>query len=80
MPNFKFKKDPMSEHALNLALDSIVIVSVYPWTQGFRPMVSSAIWGKAPTARKLRGTEPKGNAFDLAHCGRGRSTCSHVAK
>ena len=26
MPNFEFKKDPMSEGDLNLALDSIVIV------------------------------------------------------
>ena len=41
----------MSAHALNLALDSIVIVVDDDRTQGFRPMVSSAIWGKAPTAR-----------------------------
>ena len=42
----------MSEGGLNLALDSIVIVVVADdRTQGFRPMVSSAVWGKAPTAR-----------------------------
>ena len=42
--------------ALNLALDSIVIVVVDDdRTQGFRPMVSSALWGKAPAARKILG-------------------------
>ena len=56
MPNFEYKKDRMCAHTLNLALDSIVIVffylSIYPRTEGFCPMVSSAVWGKAPTARK----------------------------
>ena len=43
----------MSEGGLNLALDSIVIViMVDDRTQGFRPMVSSAVWGKAPAARQ----------------------------
>ena len=53
MPNFEFKKDCVSATALNLALDSIVIVVVVDddRTQGFRPMVSSALWGKAPAAR-----------------------------
>ena len=46
MSNFEFKKDCMSAHALNLALDSIVIVIVDDRTQGFRPM-------KAPTARQV---------------------------
>ena len=50
MPNFEFKKDCVSAGGLNLALDSIVIID-YDRTQGFRPMVSSAVWGKAPTAR-----------------------------
>ena len=54
MPNFEFKKDPMSEGGLNLALDSIVNGGrTDPWTQGFRPMVSSALWGKAPAARQV---------------------------
>ena len=51
MPNFEFKKDCVSEPIPNLALDSIVIV-IHDRTQGFRPMVSSAVWGKAPAARK----------------------------
>ena len=56
MPNFEFKKDCVCETALNLALDSIVIVDDdgRPRTQGFRPMVSSAVWGKAPAARKWK--------------------------
>ena len=45
MPNFELKKDRLCEHTLNLALDSIVIIDD-DWTQGFRPMVSSALWGK----------------------------------
>ena len=59
MPNFEFKKDCVSRHALNVALDSIVIVysSLYDRTQGFRPMVSSAVWGKAPAARKHSGVD-----------------------
>ena len=57
MPNFEFKKDPMSEGGLNLALDSIMIVVVDDdRTQGFRPMVSSALWGKAPAARQVKNT------------------------
>ena len=53
MPDFEFEKDCVSTTTLNLALDSIVIVIVIDddRTQGFRPMVSSALWGKAPTAR-----------------------------
>ena len=43
----------MCAGGLNLALDSIVIViMVDDRTQGFRPMVSSAVWGKAPAARQ----------------------------
>ena len=45
----------MCAGSLSLALGSIVIVDDDddgPWTQGFRPMVSSAVWGKAPAARK----------------------------
>ena len=41
----------MCATALNLARDSIVIV-VDDRTEGFRPMVSSAVWSKAPAARK----------------------------
>ena len=53
MPNFEFKKDRVFGHGRNLALNSIVIVGGRPWTQGFRIiMVSSAVWGKAPAARK----------------------------
>ena len=52
MPNFELKKDCVSAGGLNLALDSIVIVVADDRTQGFRPMVSSAVWGKAPAARK----------------------------
>ena len=52
MPNFEFKKDRVCERGLNLVLDSIVIVGD-DRTQGFRPMVSSALWGKAPAARQL---------------------------
>ena len=58
MPNFEFKKDRVCEHTLNLALNSIVIVDgrtdgrTDDRTQGFRPMVPSAVWGKAPAARK----------------------------
>ena len=44
----------MSEGGLNLALGSIEKVGGRPWTQGFRPMVSSALWGKAPAARKIK--------------------------
>ena len=54
MPNFEFEKDCVSTTARNLALDSIVkvvVVAVDDRTQGFRPMVSSALWGKAPAAR-----------------------------
>ena len=53
MANFEYKKNLPCEHALNLALDSIVIVDDDTWTGGFRPMVSSAVWDKAPAARKL---------------------------
>ncbi len=52
MPNFEFKKDCVCATAPNLALNSIVIVVADDRTQGFRPMVSSAVWGKAPAARK----------------------------
>ena len=45
----------MGEGGLNLALDSTVIIDDddddYDRTQGFCPMVSSAVWGKAPAAR-----------------------------
>ena len=51
MPDFEFEKDCVSGPPLNLALDSIVkVVAVDDRTQGFRPMVSSALWGKAPAA------------------------------
>ena len=53
MPNFEFKKDCVCATAPNLALNSIVIVVADDRTQGFRPMVSSAVWGKAPAARKV---------------------------
>ena len=53
MPNFEFKKDRVCGHTLNLALNSIVNVGpIDDRTEGFRPMVSSAVWGKAPAARK----------------------------
>ena len=56
MPNFESKKDCVCAGDLNRALDSIanviiIIIIIYPRTQGFRPMVSSAVWGKAPAAR-----------------------------
>ena len=51
MLNFEFKKDCVCETALNLALNSIVIVDDDDRTQGFRSMVSSAVWGKAPAVR-----------------------------
>ena len=44
----------MSEGGLNRALDSIVIIDDDDRTQGFRPMVSSAVWGKAPAARQVQ--------------------------
>ena len=51
MTNLEFKKDSTWGPISNLALDSIVKVVIYPRTEGFRPMVSSAVWGKAPAAR-----------------------------
>ena len=38
MPNFEFKKDCVSAHTLNLALDSIVIV-VRTWMTGRKDFV-----------------------------------------
>ena len=54
MPNFEYIKDCVCAGDLNLALDSIVkvVAVVDDRTQGFRPMVSSAVWGKAPETRK----------------------------
>ena len=53
MTNLEFKNDPTSRTISNLALNSIVkVIIIYPRTEGFRPMVSSAVWGKAPAARK----------------------------
>ena len=52
MTNLEFKKDSTWGPISNLALDSIVIVLVYDRTEGFRPVVSSVVWGKAPAARK----------------------------
>ena len=41
----------MCETAPNLALNSIVIIDDGDRTEGFRPMVSSVVWGKAHAAR-----------------------------
>ena len=46
MPNFEFKKDRVFGHGRNLALNITVKVDDDDRTQGFRPMVSSAVWGK----------------------------------
>ena len=67
MPNFEFKKDCVCAHTLNLALDSIVIV-IHDRTQGFRPMVSSALWGKAPTARKNTMVDFRTEYFSIHSC------------
>ena len=39
MPNFEFKKDCVSATALNLALDSIVIVILYTYMTGRKDFV-----------------------------------------
>ena len=70
MTNLEFKKDSTWGTISNLALDSIVIVLYYyDRTEGFRPMVSSALWGKAPAARQFAtddsdGLERFNNPFD----------------
>ena len=54
MPNFEFKKDPMSEGGLNLALNSIVIVLLLVPISLDARISTYGIFGtlgKAPAAR-----------------------------
>ena len=55
MPNFEFKKIVCLDMLQILHWAALVIVIIVDdRTQGFRPMVSSALWGKVPAARKIQ--------------------------